>query len=96
MRSGGTTGSWGSFSATVHNELIIQGAGTNNGGNSTTFLGQAGRHDAVFYELGNHISDEHSNPITDSLPSGEFENHYQTSTRKHQLLIVCPRRVRPA
>ena len=32
MRSGGTTGSWGNFSATVHNELIIQGAGTNNGG----------------------------------------------------------------
>ena len=96
MRSGGTTGSWGSFSATVHNEVIIQGAGTNNGGNSTTFLGQAGRHDAVFYELGNHISREHNNPITDSLPSGEFENHYQTSTRKHQLLIVCPRRVRPA
>ena len=87
MRSGGTTGSWGSFSATVHNELITQGAGTNNGGNSTTFLGQAGRHDAVFYELGNHISHEQSNPITDSPPSSEVGNHYQTSTRKHQLLI---------
>ena len=70
----------------VHSESIIPGADTSNGGNSTTFLGQAGRHDAVFYELGNHISNEH-NPITDSLPSRGVESHYQISTREYQLLI---------
>ena len=77
-------GSGDSFSI-VQDELIISGGDIS--ANSTTFLGQAGRHDAVFYELGNHISDEHSNPITDSLPSGGVESHYQTSTRKYQLLI---------
>ena len=71
----------------VHNELIIQGADTSNGGNSTIFLGQAGRRDVIFYELGNYLFDEHTNPITDSLPSDGAESHYQTSTRKYQLLI---------
>ena len=75
-------GSGGSFSV-VHDELIISGADIS--ANSTIFLGQASRHDVGFY--GNHLSDEHSNPITNSLPSDGAESHYQTSTRKYQLLI---------
>ena len=77
-------GSGDSFSI-VQDELIISGGDIS--ANSTIFLGQAGWHDVGFYELGYDVSDEHSNPITNSLPSDGAESHYQTSTRKYQLLI---------
>eukprot|EP01051_Picozoa_sp_SAG22_P003434 SAG22_NODE_166_length_16765_cov_30.782791_16_plen_1401_part_00 len=60
MCSGSKTGSGYSFS--VFCNKIVSGVDTGSGGNSTMFLGQAGRHDAVFYELGNYQSDEHSDP----------------------------------
>ena len=78
MRSGG------SF-AVVQDELVVSGGDTSR--NSTIFLGQAGRRDVIFYELGNYLFDENTNPITDSLPSDGAESHYQTSTRKYQLLM---------
>ena len=78
-------GSGGSFSI-VHDELI---SGGDISVNSTIFLGQDGRHDVGFYELaGNHVSDQHSDPITNSLPSDGAESHYQTSTRKYQLILT--------
>lgn len=79
MCSRGKTGSGGSFSA-IHNTPIISGADSASGRNSTIFFGRAGLHDDIFYELGNHLSDEHSNPITDSLPSSWTENHCRNIT----------------
>ena len=97
MRSGIKTGSGGSFSAT-HNELIVSGAGTGNGVNLTAFPNQTGQHDAAFYTLNEHRSDQRGNKITDSLPSGGAENHYQiftgerissSSQTRSSVLIIC-------
>ena len=81
MRSGIKTGSGGSFSAT-HSELIVSGADTGNGVNLTPLPNQTGQHDAAFYNLNEHRSDQRGNTITDSLPSGGAENHYQIFTGK--------------
>ena len=78
MRSGIKTGSGGSFSA-IHNELIVSDADTGTGVNLTAFPNQTGQHDAAFYNLNEHRSDQHTNPITDSLHS---ESHSETCTGK--------------
>eukprot|EP01052_Picozoa_sp_SAG31_P025171 SAG31_NODE_2192_length_6226_cov_6.328219_9_plen_150_part_00 len=81
VRSGIKTGSGGSFSAT-HNELIVSGANTGNGVNLTAFPNQTGQHDAAFYNLNEHRSDQRGNKITDSLPSGGAKSHSETCTGK--------------
>ena len=81
MRSGIKTGSGGSFSA-IQNELIVSGAGTDSNGNLTAFPNQTGQHDAAFYNLNEHRSDQHTNPITDSLPSAGAKSHTETCTGK--------------
>ena len=95
MRSGGNTELRGSFS--VFCNKIMSGADTGSGGKSLTIF--LNRHHAAFYKLYNNQSDEHGNPITDSLPSGGAESHYQISTGKStssssqnrpSLQIVCP------
>ena len=97
MRSGIKTGSGGSFSAT-RNELIVSGAGTGNGVNLTAFPNQTGQHDAAFYNLNEYQSDQHTNPITDSLHSGGTESHSETCTgerissssqNRSSVLIIC-------
>ena len=81
MRSVITTGGGKSLSA-AHNELIVSGADTGNGVNLTAFPNQTGQHDAAFYNLNEHRSDQHTNPITDSLPSAWAKSHSETCTGK--------------
>ena len=106
MRSGIKTGSGGSFSA-IQNELIVSDADTGNGVNLTAFSNQTSEGEGGGAQPGypnDHHSDEHSNPIADSLSSSEAESHNQTFTGKrislapqHTYLFVhrLPARVRP-
>jgi hypothetical protein len=96
VRSDTKTASSGSFSA-IHNELVISGADTGNGGNSTIFIGQVGWHDAAFYMYNhNEPADKRGKLTTDLVPSGKTDCHYHTCTGKSirsspqsSLLIVC-------
>ena len=81
MRSGIKTGSGGSFSAT-HGQLIVSGANTGNDVHLTAFPNQTGQHDAAFYILNEYQSDQHTNPITDTLHSGGTESHSESYTGK--------------
>eukprot|EP01052_Picozoa_sp_SAG31_P042210 SAG31_NODE_6633_length_1943_cov_3.928959_2_plen_109_part_00 len=84
MRSGIKIGSGGSFSA-IQNELIISDADTSSGGNLTAFSNQTSHGEGGGGQPGypnDHHSDEHSNPIADSLSSREAESHNQTFTGK--------------
>ena len=84
MRSGIKIGSGGSFSA-IQNELIVSDADTGNGVNLTAFSNQTSQGEGGGAQPGypnDHHSDEHSNPIADSLSSSEAESHNQTFTGK--------------
>ena len=98
MRSGIKIGSGGSFSA-IQNELIISDADTRSGGNLTAFSNQTSQGEGGGAQPGypnDHHSDEHSNPIADSLSSSEAESHNQTFTGKRISLassayvFICP------
>ena len=100
MRSGIKTGSGGSFSA-IQNELIVSDADTGNGVNLTAFSNQTSQGEGGGAQPGypnDHHSDEHSNPIADSLSFSGTESHYQIFTGKRislasqhtsLLFIVC-------
>ena len=85
MRSGIEIGSGGSVS-TTHNELIISGGDASSGGNLTAFIsnqtsqGEGGGAQPCYPN--DHHSDEHIDPIADSLSSSEAESHNQTFTGK--------------
>ena len=84
MRSVIKTGCGGSFSA-IQNELIVSDADTGNGVNLTAFSNQTSQGEGGGAQPGypnDHHSDEHSNPIADSLSSSEAESHNQTFTGK--------------
>eukprot|EP01052_Picozoa_sp_SAG31_P036954 SAG31_NODE_4690_length_3030_cov_3.710338_1_plen_179_part_00 len=82
MRSGIKIGSGGSFSA-IQNELIISDADTRSGGNLTAFSNQTSQGEGGGAGYPNdHHSDEHSNPIADSLSFSGTESHYQIFTSK--------------
>ena len=75
-------GSGGSFSV-VHDELIISGADTGSGGNLTAFSNQTSQGEGGGAGYPNDLhSDEHSNPIADSLSFSGTESHYQIFTGK--------------
>eukprot|EP01052_Picozoa_sp_SAG31_P042621 SAG31_NODE_6827_length_1876_cov_2.367473_2_plen_85_part_00 len=75
-------GSGGSFSV-VHDELIISDADTGSGGNLTTFSDQTSQGEGGGASYPNdHHSDEHSNPIADSLSFSGAESYNQTFTGK--------------
>eukprot|EP01052_Picozoa_sp_SAG31_P007759 SAG31_NODE_374_length_16577_cov_9.902173_12_plen_1507_part_00 len=50
--------------------------------NLTVFPNQTGQHDAAIYNLNEYQSDQHTNPITDSLHSSGTESHSETYTGK--------------
>eukprot|EP01050_Picozoa_sp_SAG11_P004942 SAG11_NODE_330_length_10677_cov_8.535117_3_plen_187_part_00 len=93
-------GSGGSFSV-VHDELIISGADIGNGVNLTTFSNQTSQGEGGGAQPGypdDHHSDEHSNPVADSLSFCGTESNYQIFTGKRislasqhtfLLFIVC-------
>ena len=82
MRSGIKIGSGGSFSA-IQNELIVSDADTGNGVNLTAFSNQTSQGEGGGAGYPNdHHSDEHSNPIADSLSFSGAESHNQIFTGK--------------
>ena len=82
--------SGGSFSA-IQNELIVSDADTGNGVNLTAFSNQTSQGEEGGAQPGypnDHHSDEHSNPIADSLSFSGTESHYQIFTGK-RISLAC-------
>ena len=79
MRSGSEMGVLGAGFSGVHNGLDISGRDTTSNGMKETGLQKDG------FNLSDYGSN--TNPTTASLCLGGAECHYQTSTRKYQLLM---------